>query len=149
MRSLKDRIRHALSFELIGLILVTPLGAWVFHFPLHDIGLVALVSATIATAWNFAYNWLFDRMLQKRLGTTLKKGWVRVGHAVLFELGLLALLMPFIAYYLQISLWQALVMDLSFAGFYMVYAYLFNWLYDRIFPLPEWSKHQADQRNAT
>lgn len=29
-------------------------------------------------------------------------------------------------------------MDLSFALFYVVYAYVFNWAYDRIFPLPEW-----------
>jgi uncharacterized membrane protein len=138
MRSIRDRIRHALSFEIIGLIIVTPLGAWAFHFPLGDIGLVALVSATIATLWNFAYNYLFDLVLQNKAGTTEKSGLVRVYHAVLFEVGLLVLLMPFIAWYLGISLWQAFLMDLSFALFYMGYAYVFNWAYDRLFPLPEW-----------
>jgi hypothetical protein len=29
-------------------------------------------------------------------------------------------------------------MDVSFAVFYVVYAFVFNWAYDRIFPLPEW-----------
>lgn len=138
MRSVSDRIRHAISFEIIGLLLVTPLGALAFHMPIHDIGVVSLVSATIATAWNFAYNYMFDVALQRMTGTTEKSGLVRVYHAVLFELGLLAVLMPFIAWYLGVSLWQAFVMDLSFALFYMVYAFVFNWAYDRIFPLPEW-----------
>lgn len=138
MRSFWDRVRHAVSFEIIGLIVITPLGAWAFGFPLHEFGLVALVSATIATMWNFAFNWMFDLALKRRTGTTAKSDLVRVYHAVLFEVGLLALLMPFIAWYLGISLWQALLMDLSFALFYMAYAYAFNWSYDRLFPLPEW-----------
>ena len=115
MRSVSDRIRHALSFEIIGLLLVTPLGALAFHMPMHDIGLVSIVSATIATAWNFAYNYLFDVVLQRLRGTTKKTGAARVCHAVLFELGLLIVLMPFIAWYLGVSFRQAFVMDLSFA----------------------------------
>jgi uncharacterized membrane protein len=138
MRSVSDRIRHAISFEIIGLVLVTPLGALAFHMPMHDIGLVSLVSATIATAWNFIYNYLFDVVLQRVCGTTKKDGLARVCHAVLFEIGLLIVLMPFIAWYLGVSLWQAFVMDVSFALFYVVYAFVFNWAYDRIFPLAEW-----------
>ena len=50
--------------------------------------------------------------------------------------------MPFIAWYLNISLAHALVMDISFALFYVVYAFVFNWSYDRVFPLPEWKSQQ-------
>lgn len=138
MRSFKDRVRHALSFEIVGLLLVTPLGAWAFHMPMHDIGLVSLVSATVATGWNFLYNYLFDIGLIRFAQTTQKTLPVRILHAVLFEVGLLALLMPFIAWYLGVPLWQAFLMDVSFALFYMVYALAFNWIYDRLFPLPEW-----------
>ena len=42
-----------------------------------------------------------------------------------------------IAVYLDIGLWQALVMDLAFVVFYLVYAFGFNWGYDQLFPLPE------------
>jgi uncharacterized membrane protein len=56
-------------------------------------------------------------------------------HAVLFEGGLLLLLVPFIAWYLQFSLRDALVMDLTLAAFYLVYAFAFNWAYDAVFPL--------------
>lgn len=144
MRSIGDRIRHAISFEIVGLLIVTPLGALAFQFPLQDMGTVAIVSATIATAWNFVYNYVFDLIRQGSAGTTEKGGVVRVYHAVLFEAGLLIVLMPFIAWYLGISIWQAFIMDLSFALFYMLYAYVFNWGYDRLFPLPEWETEGSE-----
>jgi uncharacterized membrane protein len=139
MRSPIDRVRHALSFESVGLALIIPLGTFVFHIPMHDIGVLSLVSATLATLWNFVYNYLFDVTMQRRLGTTEKTGVLRVLQAVLFEAGLLVVLIPFIAWYLAVSLWQAFVMDLSFALFYLVYAFVFNLAYDKLFPLPEWS----------
>jgi len=144
MRSVGDRIRHAISFEIIGLVIVTPLGAWLFHMPMQDIGVVSIVSATIATLWNFVYNYLFDLVLQRISGTTQKSTLMRVYHTILFEVGLLAVLMPFIAWYLGVSLWQAFLMDLSFALFYMVYAFVFNWAYDRLFPLAEWKTQSRD-----
>ena len=139
MRSTIDRVRHALTFESVGLALIIPLGSFVFHIPMHDIGVLSLVSATLATLWNFVYNYLFDVTMQRRLGTTEKTGVLRVLQAVLFEAGLLVVLIPFIAWYLAVSLWQAFVMDLSFALFYLVYAFVFNFAYDKLFPLPEWS----------
>lgn len=63
MRTRSDRIRHAISFEIIGLIISTPAAAFVFGMPLHDMGLVSLVSASIATLWNYAYNLLFDHAM--------------------------------------------------------------------------------------
>jgi uncharacterized membrane protein len=143
MRSPLDRLRHALSFEIIALLLVIPLGALVFDIALHDSGAVALVSATLATLWNLLYNFLFDLVLRHLTGSTWKTGRVRIAHAVLFEIGLLFVLMPFIAWYLEISLWQAFVMDVAFALFYMAYALAFNWAYDRLFPLPEWQTDPA------
>lgn len=138
MRSLPDRIRHVISFEIIGLALVTPLGALAFSQPMLDIGVLSAIIAVVATLWNLAYNYLFDTVLKYARGGTAKGAVMRVFHAILFELGLLATLMPFIAAYLGISIWQALMMDISFAFFYMVYAFLFNLVYDRIYPLPEW-----------
>ncbi|WP_323764934.1 PACE efflux transporter [Marinovum sp.] len=143
MRSPLDRLRHALSFEIIALIIVVPLGALIFGFPMQDIGVVGVVSATLATLWNLVYNYGFDLILKRRSGTTQKTPRQRVLHAVLFEAGLLLVLLPFIAWYLGISLWTAFVMDISFAGFYLVYALAFNWLYDWLFPLPEWSTQPA------
>ncbi|PSM16047.1 PACE efflux transporter [Nitratireductor sp. StC3] len=136
MRTTGDRIRHAISFEIVGLIIVTPLGGWFFNLPIHDIGIVALVSATIATLWNYAYNLLFDHAMLRLAGDVRKSPAIRVVHAVFFEIGLLLVLLPFIAWYLGVGVLQALMMDVSFALFYMVYAFVFNWVYDLVFPLP-------------
>lgn len=138
MRSFRDRLRHAISFEILGLLMITPLAALFLHHDLSQIGVVTLGSATIAMIWTYIFNWGFDLALDRLTGSTRKGALARVANAVLFELGLLAVLMPFIAWWLQITLWQALVLDLAFAGFYLVYALIFNWAYDRIFPLPEW-----------
>lgn len=138
MRTTRDRIRHAISFELIGLALVTPLGAWAFGMPVADIGVVGVGAATLATLWNYLYNLGFDALMQRLTGGTRKSVPVRILHAVLFEAGLLVVLMPLIAWYLGISLLQAFLMDVSFALFYLLYAFAFNWAYDRVFPLPEW-----------
>lgn len=138
MRSFADRVRHAVSFEILGLLLVTPLGAVVFDLPIAHLGVVTAGSAILALLWTYGYNLIFDRTLQRLAGTTRKRLGQRIVHAVLFEIGLLALLLPFIAWWLGLSLWQALLMDLGFSAFYMAYAFAFNWGYDRLFPLPEW-----------
>ncbi len=136
MRTVRDRIRHALSFEIIGLILAIPLGALVFHHPMEDIGVITVAASIVATVWNYLYNWGFDHALKRLTGSVQKSLPVRVGHAVLFELGLVALLTPFVAWYLGIGLIEALLLDVSLAVFYMVYAFVFNFAYDRLFPIP-------------
>ena len=140
MRKPLDRIRHALSFELIGILLATPLGALLFGFPMFDIGAVAILSATIAMVWNYIFNWIFDQLLVRATGSSLKTTWMRVVHSVLFEGGLLIALIPFIAWYLQIGLVEALIMDVSLSLFFLGYTVVFNLVYDRLFPLPEWGE---------
>ena len=140
MRSLRYRLRHAVFFEILALSLIVPLGAIAFGVAIYDFGVVGLVSATLATLWNMVYNFAFDLALRHISGTTKKSGLSRILHAVLFEVGLLIVLIPFIAWYLDVSIWQALVMDAALTVFYIFYALGFNWAYDKIFPLPEWSK---------
>jgi uncharacterized membrane protein len=136
MRTPRDRVRHAVLFELIALALVAPLGGVIFGIGVGHFGVVALVSTTLAMAWTYAYNLGFDHALV-RLGRPLKKTVrVRIAHAVLFEAGLLVLLVPFIAWYLAVPIWYAFLMDVSLAGFYLVYAFVFNWVYDVAVPLP-------------
>lgn len=141
MRTTADRIRHAISFEVIGIALATPLAAFAFHLPGGDSAVIVVASATVAMLWNYVYNLGFDHLMVKLRGGTEKTTPIRVLHAVVFELGLLAIMLPAIAWYLQITIWQALVMDIALAVFYMVYAFVFNWAYDRVFPLAEWQEN--------
>jgi uncharacterized membrane protein len=152
MRSTRDRVCHAISFELGGLVLVSPLGAWAFDLPLADITVVRIACAIIATVWTYAYNFAFDAVLQRLSGETEKSILMRILQAVLFEAGLLAMLTPLMAWYLGISLLQALLMDVAFALIYVLYAFVFNWAYDCIFRTSAWqgpaSSKPSSYRNA-
>ncbi len=135
MRSIRDRIRHTLSFEVIGLLIATPLAALAFGLPLAEVGVVGLGTSIVAALWNYVYNLGFDHALVRLKGDTSRGIGLRVLHAVLFEGGLMLMLMPIIAWYLGIGLVQAFLMDVSFSLFYMGYAFVFNLAYDRVFPL--------------
>ena len=136
MRTFSDRVRHALMFELIGLAIITPSSAWLFDKPMLDMGVVGIFAATVATVWNFLYNLGFDHAMRYRYGHVRKSLWHRVVHTLGFELGLLMVLLPPIAWYLGMTLWQTFLLDLAIAAFYIVYNFVFNIIYDRVFPIP-------------
>ncbi|GAA3541260.1 PACE efflux transporter [Zobellella aerophila] len=136
MRTTKDRIRHTLGFELIGLVVFAPLASWLFGFELHEMGVIALAGSIIATVWNYLYNLLFDHAMIRIRGHSHKTPMIRVFHALLFEGGLLLLFLPMIAWHLGVSLVDAFMMDITMAVFYLVYAFVYNLLYDKVFPIP-------------
>ena len=140
MRSFPDRIRHTVMFEIIGLALVIPGGAMLFDLPATHMGVIGVGSATVATLWNFVYNLGFDHAMLRFAGHTRKSLQQRVLHALLFDGGLLVLLLPPMAWYLGLGLWETFVMDLAIVVFYVVYAFLFNLAYDRVFPVPARSR---------
>ncbi|WER46564.1 PACE efflux transporter [Cupriavidus sp. WKF15] len=150
MRNTRDRIRHAVGFEVIGLLAFAPLASVVFGYELHQMGLIGAVASLIAAGWNYVYNLIFDKAMLRFTGQLRKSVVVRALHAVLFELGLLVVFLPSVAWYLDISLVDALIMDIAVAGFYMVYALIYNWLYDIAFPVPSLKADplKADQRES-
>lgn len=129
-RSPAERVFHALSFEILAIGISAPLAAWITGRSIVSMGVLTAVIATIAVLWNMLYNWAFDR-LQARYGFE-RTYWVRVAHAVGFELGLLIIVIPLIALWLRVSLWQALVLDIGLVLFYLPYGFLFNLGYDKI-----------------
>ena len=136
MRTKSDRIRQAVSFELLGLALVTPFGSWLYGFPLFDIGAISVISSLVATCWNYLFNRVFDGTLQRMNGHTGKTTPLRILHAVLFEAGLLSILLPVFSWWLGLGLLESFVVQMSFALFYTVYTFVFTWGYDRLFPDP-------------
>jgi len=146
MRNLADRIRHTLLFEGIAIVLVMLFAVFVLDRPLTESGPLALLLSVIAMAWNFAYNVGFDAMEQAAQPGALpsqRKTKIRVVHALGFEGGFLLMCLPLIAAWLNVGLWEAFLLDLGFALFFLVYAYVFNWGYDRLFPLPTYTEITA------
>jgi uncharacterized membrane protein len=76
------------------------------------------------------FNALFDQA-QRRMGFQRNVS-ARAVHAVLFEVGLILAVVPLAAWWLDISLWHALVLDIGIALFFLPYTFAFNWLYDNL-----------------
>lgn len=134
MRTVADRMRHAIAFEIIGLILVIIIFAQLGFDAAHT-GVMGLAFSVIATGWNYIYNVWFDKALLKYTNSTTKKQKHRVLHAILFELGLLWITLPAMAWWLNITFKEAFVMDIGLVVFYLFYAYVFNLAYDKLFPV--------------
>ncbi|WP_144822630.1 PACE efflux transporter [Marinobacter piscensis] len=137
MRTTADRIRQAVSFEVVGLLISAPLAAFVFGYSLEKTGVLGLIGATLATTWNYLFNLGFDHTLKRLTGSTHKSVKLRLLHAVCFEAGLLIVFLPIIAWWMEIKLIDALLLDISFSLFYLVYAFVFTWCYDTLFPDPD------------
>ncbi len=137
MRTTKDRIRQAVLFETIGLLLSIPLAALAFGFDLGKTGVLGVAGATMATVWNYLYNLLFDHGLKRLTGSTRKSLALRCLHALGFEFGLMLAFLPVIAWWMGIGLLEALLVDVAFVVFYLVYAFAFTWCYDTVFPDPD------------
>lgn len=136
MRSTLDRIRHAIGFELIALACIVLILSQLFGFDAHKIGALGVAFSLFATGWNFAYNLLFDKAMMKYTGQIEKQVKHRVVHALVFEISLLWFTLPVIAWWLNISLVDAFIMDIGLVVFYLFYTYGYNLAYDKIFPLP-------------
>ncbi len=138
MRSFPDRLRHALSFEALALLLTVPLGALLFGLAPLQAGALGVLGACIATAWTYAFNLGFDRVLVRFGRSTLKTPRLRLLHAALLEAGLLVVLLPAIRLCAGVGVQEAVAIHLTFSAFFLLYAVAFNWAYDRLFPLPAW-----------
>ena len=136
MRTLPDRLRHTLLFEAIALGIVATGGAWATGHSMFSIGTLGLIFSALAMVWNLTYNWLFDLWDRAYRGLAPRGPGLRVVHAVLFEAALLVAGLFITAWWLGVSYWEALMLDLGFSAFFLVYAFSFNWAYDLIFPVP-------------
>ena len=136
VRTLKDRLRHTLLFEMIALAIVAVGGSWLLNRPVGTIGTLGLMFSALAMGWNFVFNWLFDLWDGKYRAFAHRGFVVRAVHATLFELGMVVAGVFLVAWWLDISYWHAFIIDIGFSAFFLFYAYAFNWTYDQFFPIP-------------
>ena len=127
-KSFTERVLQAVGFELLAVLICTPLLAWIMDKPLFDMGVATVAIAALALAWNVVFNGVFDRVLKR--WSIARTPWVRAVHALFFEGGLVALGVPLVAWWLEISLWQAFLLDIGVLLFFLPYTYLYHWGYD-------------------
>ncbi|HEO9034142.1 TPA: PACE efflux transporter [Serratia marcescens] len=135
MQGVKRKLVYVTAYELIGMT-ISALGLALLsgHAP-SSTGPLAVVITTIAVSWNFIYNYLFEwwESRQASRTRTLKR---RILHAIGFQLTLVVYLIPLIAWWMGITLWQALLLDMALIVIIPCYTFLFNWAFDKLFGLP-------------
>lgn len=136
LRTGKDRIRYALTFEASLMVFLIPAGAAFFDKAFSDIGLLGLVLSLKALLISLLYNWIFDRIDARAFQVSSDRSIIgRITHALGFELSLLITSLPIYTWWLSISVWEALAADLVVTTFVVLYTYLFTLTYDRVFPV--------------
>lgn len=125
--TLKERFFHTFLFEL-GAILVTVIAVFLVGGEPHSAVGLSIAISIVAMGCNFGFNWLFDKIFTGK--REQRSVWIRLLHTISFETALMLFTLPMIMYALDLSLWQALLMDISLTLVIMVYTFLFNWAYD-------------------
>ncbi|MBC7392294.1 putative membrane protein [Variovorax sp. GrIS 2.14] len=135
MQGIKRRVVYITLYEGIAIVAASVGLALMSGQGLGHSGALAVVASVIAVLWNLAFNALFERWESRQAvrGRSVKR---RIAHAVGFEGGLIAFLVPVFAWALGVSLLEALVMDLGLVVFFLVYTFVFNWGFDTVFGLP-------------
>jgi len=135
MQGLKRKIVYVSLFELFAVALTTTTLMLLAGSSGAHASVAAVASSTVAVVWNFIFNSMFEAW-EARQTTKGRSVARRIAHAIGFEGGLVAFLVPLFAWWLQISLWEAFIVDLWIVVFFLVYTFLFSLAFDRIFGLP-------------
>ncbi len=130
----KRRILYVSLYEFIaivfsGVIFMLIGQSW------GDSGVMAIAASTTAIIWNVVFNQLFEYWESRQTvrGRSIGR---RVAHAIGFEGGLGCILIPMMAWWFGISLWEASLLEGGLLLFFLIYTYVFNWGFDRLFGLP-------------
>lgn len=135
MNPTKRRILYAVLYELIAILSVGPGLGYLLGKSMVETLPLAVVMSLIALSWAFVFNFMFEFWEAK----SVKKGRSflrRLVHAILFEGGLVFMLVPLMAWWVEKSLLEALMAQLAVLFFFLIYSFIFTYFFDRIFGLP-------------
>ena len=142
MQGVPRKITQAILYEIIAVACVAPALALAFDEGMAHSTVLSVIMSGMALGWNMLYNYLFEcwEARQAQRSRTFAR---RLLHAIGFEGGLVLILLPLVAYWLDISLWAALGTNLALFVFFFVYAFAFQWGFDKVFGVPD----SARERN--
>lgn len=130
------RVVQAVLYEAFAIAFVGPAMSLAFEQPVGSSLALAVVMSTIALAWNYVFNALVEAWEARQVVKGRSFGR-RLAHGIGFEGGLVVILVPVMAYWLETTLLKAFVADLGILAFFFVYAIVFTWAFDKVFGLPQ------------
>lgn len=127
-----ERIFQAILFEVIVLCIIVPTSVALSGFDTGKMLVVGIGLSLFAMVWNYAYNIMFDKLMGFN---RLERGSaLRITHAIGFELGMVVITLPAIAFYLNITWLGAAILEAGFLIFILIYTFVFNLVYDKYQP---------------
>lgn len=135
MQGFKRKATYVVLYEFISLILISVAFYLYSDKDAAHSGMLGVFTVVAAIVWNLLYNSLFEIWESKQVvrGRGLAR---RVAHAVGFELGLVAITLPMFAWWLELSLLDAFLLDAGLTLFFMFFTFVYSWCFDRVFGLP-------------
>ncbi|WP_313487477.1 PACE efflux transporter [Pseudescherichia sp.] len=138
LKPVPRRLTYVALFELIAIFFSSLLLSGMSDGDVASSLPVAVTTSVVAVVWNYIYNTLFERWesknnIQKR--TLL----IRIVHTTLFEAMFIILIVPFFMWFYNVGLVKAFMMEVGLLTFFFIYAFVFTWLFDRVFvrePIP-------------
>ncbi len=136
MKPRRRRVLQAILYEVFAIAFVGPILSIIFDKPLSSTIVLAIIFSSIALTWNYIYNSFFERWESRQ--TVRGRSFIRrFFHGLGFEGGLVVMLVPVMALWLDITALNAFIANLGFFVFFFIYAIVFTWTFDRVFGLPE------------
>jgi uncharacterized membrane protein len=129
------RVLYATSFEAGGVLMSTALLLLMADTTAGGSLVFSILASTVAMLWNLAFNALFEtwEARQPTRGRSLAR---RTAHALLFEAGLVLMLLPLTAWWFAVPLLTALAYEAVLIVAFLIYTWAFTWAFDRLFGLP-------------
>lgn len=130
------RVLQAILYEFFAIAFVSPVLSVAFDKPPTSTIALAFVLSSIALGWSYVFNTIFERWESRQSirGRSLTR---RLAHGLGFEGGLVVILIPVMAIWLDISPLKAFLANLGLLAFFFICAITFTWAFDRVFGLPE------------
>ena len=142
LQGIRRKIVYVAIYETIAFFCATLGFVGASDATVSTASVLSVFAAIFAVAWNFTYNWLFERWEAGR-AVRGRGGLRRLAHAIGFELGFIVVLMPAAAWWLDISYARSFVINLSLNIFFFFYTMGFTWAFDRVFGLPDSAKERV------
>ncbi|NBB12508.1 PACE efflux transporter [Pseudomonas sp. SLFW] len=129
------KVVQAILYEVIAIAVLSPTLSLIYDDGLAHAGALSAMLSASALLWNMVYNSLFEYWEARQTSRTRTLGR-RLLHSLGFEGGLVVMLVPLVAWWLDITWWSALATNLGLFVFFFFYALVFQWGFDRVFDVP-------------
>lgn len=136
MQGWRRRVTYVVLFEALGILIAATWLSLLSGAGAVQSGMLSIMITTTGMTVNFFYNLGFEAW-ERRQRERTRSFARRVGHALGFQVVLVSFLIPLIAWWLDVSLWQAFLYDAALIVFFPVFTFFYNWTFDTVFGLPD------------